>query len=253
LRPHAALCYGHLGNISAVQHLIPTEGPPITSQPYRVGPAARELIDKELTRMKDIDVVEPANGSWASPVVLIPKQDGSVRFSVYYRRFNAVTTKDSYALPRIDDSIDSLGGAQYFSNLGANSGYWQIAVSPEDQDKMTFTTHRGLYRFKRLPFGLVSAPATFQRAIDVILSSVRFQCALTYLDDIIVYSNTFEKHLKDLHTVLSLLKAAGVTLKFSKCKFSGAEVPYLGYLVGRVGLRLDDSKTAALKEAKPPT
>jgi RNase H-like domain found in reverse transcriptase/Reverse transcriptase (RNA-dependent DNA polymerase) len=100
---------------------------------------------------------------------------------------------------------------------------------------------------------LVSAPATFQRAIDVILSSVRFQCALTYLDDIIVYSNTFEQHLKDLHTVLSLLKAAGVTLKLSKCKFAGAEVTYLGYLVGRVGLRVDDSKTAALKEAKTPT
>jgi hypothetical protein len=164
-----------------------------------------------------------------------------------------VTTKDCLALPRIDDSIDSLGGSQYFSTLNANSGYWQIAVSPEDQDKTTFTTHRGLYRFKRLPFGLVSAPATFQRAIDVILSSVRFQCALTYLDDIIVYSNTFEQHLKDLHTVLSLLKAADVMLKLSKCKFAGAEVPYLGYLVGRVGLRVDDSRTAVLKEAKPPT
>jgi Reverse transcriptase (RNA-dependent DNA polymerase) len=182
LRPHASLWDGHLGNISAVEHHIPTEGPPIASQPYRVGPAARELIDKELTRMKELKVVEPASGPWASPVVLIPKPDGSVRFCVDYRRLNSVTSKDSYALPRIDDSIDSLGGAQYFTTLDANSGYWQIVVSPEDQDKTTFTTHRGLYRFKRLPFGLVSAPATFQRAIDVILSSVRFQCALTYLD-----------------------------------------------------------------------
>jgi transposase InsO family protein len=203
--------------------------------------------------MKDLDVVEPAGGPWASPVVLIPKPDGSVRFCVDYRRLNAVTIKDSYALPRIDDSIDSLGGAQYFSTLDANSGYWQIAVSPNDQDKTTFTTHRGLFRFKRLPFGLVSAPATFQRALDVILSSVRFQCALTYLDDIIVYSTTFGQHLLDLHTVLSLLKAAGITLKLSKCKFAAPEVPYLGYIVGRAGLRVDTSKISALQAATPPT
>ena len=94
--------------------------------------------------MKDLDVIEPAEGPWASPVVLIPKPDGSVRFCVDYRRFNAVTTKDSYALPRVDDSLDTLGGAQYFSTLEANSGYWQLSVNPADRDKTTFTTHRGL-------------------------------------------------------------------------------------------------------------
>jgi hypothetical protein len=134
LRRHSSVWDGHLGKITAVEHNIPTEGPPISSQPYRVGPAARELIEKELIRMKDLDVVEPAGGPWASPVVLIPKPDGSVRFCVDYGRLNAVTIKDSYALPRIDDSLDSLGGAQYFSTLDANSGYWQIAVSPNDHD-----------------------------------------------------------------------------------------------------------------------
>jgi Reverse transcriptase (RNA-dependent DNA polymerase) len=144
LRPHAELWDGHLGKIAAVTHRIHTMGPPIASQPYRVGPAARDLIEKELDRMKELDVVEPARGPWASPVVLIPKPDGSIRFCVDYRRLNAVTTKDSYALPRIDDSLDSLGGAQYFTTLDANSGYWQIEVAPEDQDKTAFTTHRGL-------------------------------------------------------------------------------------------------------------
>jgi Reverse transcriptase (RNA-dependent DNA polymerase)/RNase H-like domain found in reverse transcriptase len=253
LREHSSLWDGHLGNITAVEHHIPIEGRPIASQPYRVGPTARELIDKELTRMKDLGVVEPSGGPWASPVVLIPKPDGSVRFCVDYRRLNAVTTKDSYALPRIDDSIDSLRGAQYFSTLDANSGYWQIAGAAEDQEKTAFTTHRGLYCFKRLPFGLASAPATFQRAVDVILSSVRFQCAPTYLDDIILYSTTFEQHLSDLRTVLSLLNDAGVTLKLSKCKFSSPEFPYLGYRVGRDGLRVDNSKIATLQAAMPQT
>ena len=125
LRPHASLWDGHLGNIDAVQHHIPTSGPPVATQPYRVGPAARASIDVELKRMTEMDVIEPAEGPWASPVVLIPKPDGSVRFCVDYRRLNSVITKDSYALPRVDDSLDSLGGAQYFSTLDANSGYWQ--------------------------------------------------------------------------------------------------------------------------------
>jgi Reverse transcriptase (RNA-dependent DNA polymerase) len=219
LRPHASLWDGHLGNIDAVQHHIPTTGPPVETQPYSVGPAARASIDAELQRMKEMDVVEPAEGPWASPVVLIPKPDGSVRFCVDYRLLNALTTKDSYALLRVDDSLDSLGGAQYFSTLDANSGYWKISVNPTDRDKTMFTTHRGLCRFKRLPFGLVSAPATFQREIYVILSSVRFRCALTYLDDIIVFSSTFEQHIRDLNLALSLVRSAGVTLKLDKCLF----------------------------------
>jgi Reverse transcriptase (RNA-dependent DNA polymerase) len=169
LRPHASLWDGHLGIVDAVANHIPTTGPPVSSQPYRVGPTSRELIDSELKRMQEIDVIEPASGPWASPVILIPKPDGSVRFCVDYIHLNAVTTKDSYALPRVDDCLDSLGGAKYFSTLDANSGYWKVAVAPADREKTTFTTHRGPFRFKRLPFGLASAPATFQRAIDVVL------------------------------------------------------------------------------------
>jgi hypothetical protein len=167
LRPHSSLWDGHLGHIDAVQHHIPTTGPPVAAQPYRVGPSARESIDAELQRMKDLDVIEPADGPWASTVVLIPKPDGYLFFCVDYRRLNAVTTKDLYALPRVDDSLDSLGGAQYFSTLDANIGYWQIAVNPADKDKKTFTTHRGLYRFKRTPlrpcFGTVHVPVRKRR------------------------------------------------------------------------------------------
>jgi hypothetical protein len=122
--------------------------------------------------MQEQEAVKPASGPWASPVVLIPKPDGSIRFCVDYRRLYAVNRKECYAFPRVDDNLDSLGGAQYFSTFDANSGYWKIAVATGDQYKTTFTTRRGLFRFKRLPFGLVSAPATFQRAIDVISSSV---------------------------------------------------------------------------------
>ena len=156
-------------------------------------------------------------------------------------------------MPRIDDCLDSLGDARYFSTLDANCGYWQIGVAPADKDKTTFTSHRGLYRFKRMPFGLMSAPATFQRAIDVIISTVRFKCALTYLDDIVIYFPSFEQHILDLTMVLRLLDEVGVSLKLSKCSFAALQVQYLGYKVGRNGLQVDESKVEAVLRAKPPT
>jgi Reverse transcriptase (RNA-dependent DNA polymerase) len=127
---------------------------------------------------------------------------------------------DSYDLPRVDDCLDSLGGARYFSTLDASRGYWKIDVNDADREKNSFTSHRGLYQFKRMPFGLMTAPATCQRAIDIVLSSVRFQFALMYLNEIVIYSPTFEQHLEDLSKVLKLLRDAGVFLKRAKCSFA---------------------------------
>ena len=252
LRPFSSMWNGALGDITAVKHHIPTEGPPVSSQPYRVSPQAREDINNELQRMLKEDVIEPSTSPWASPIVLIAKQDGSIRFAVDYRKLNRVTMKDSYALPRLDDSINSLGESKFFSTLDANSGFWQVRVAEEDSAKTAFTSHRGLYQFKRMPFGLVSAPATFQRAVDCILSSVRFRCAITYLDDIIVYSRTFKGHLEDLKVVLSLLKDAGVSLKLKKCSLTATQVEYLGFKVGRDGLSVNPEKIYAVLKAKIP-
>jgi Reverse transcriptase (RNA-dependent DNA polymerase) len=224
LNPHADMWEGKLGRISTVKHHILTSGPPVASQPYRAGPQSRTLIDAEINRILQMDVIETASGPWSAPVVLIPKPDGSIRFCIDYRKLNAVTKNDSYALPRVDDCLDSLGEARYFTTLDANCGYWQVDVNEDDREKTAFTCHQGLYQFKRMRFGLMTAPATFQRAIDVILSSVSFQCALTYLDDFVVYSPTFEKHLADLSTVLQLLQVAGVSLKRAKCAFAALHV-----------------------------
>jgi Reverse transcriptase (RNA-dependent DNA polymerase)/RNase H-like domain found in reverse transcriptase len=199
-----------------------------------------------------MDVIEAATSPWSSPIVLIPKPDGSIRFCIDYRKLNAATEKDSSALPRIDDCLNSLGGARYFTTLDSNCGYWKIGVAPADRDKTTFTSHRGLYRFNRMPFELDSAPETFQRTIDVVLSTVRFQCALTYLDDIVIYSATFEQHLIYLTRVLKL-EDAGISLKLSKCSFAAYQVQYLGYKVGRAGLEVDDSKIEAVIRNVPPT
>ena len=122
-------------------------------------------------------VIEPATCEWASPIVMVPKPDGSLRFCVDYRKLNSITVPDTYPLPRMDECIDSLEEAAIFTTLDCNSGYWQIPVDPADRDKTTFTSHYGIYRFIRLPFGLRNAPGAFQRAVDIILSEVKWKHA----------------------------------------------------------------------------
>jgi dUTPase len=161
LKRHSKLWDGRLGQVQGVEHCIPTTGDPIRQQPYRCGMKTREAVEAEIKRMSDLGVIEPATSEWAAPIVLIPKPDGSLRFCIDYRRLNALTVRDSYPLPRMDDCLDSLGAANIFSTLDANSGYWQLNVAEADRDKTSFTSHRGTFRFKRMPFGLVNAPQRF--------------------------------------------------------------------------------------------
>ena len=187
---------GCLSKIGATKHLIGLKpgARPIYQAPYRAGPMARE--DKtEIDRMLHAGVIEPTSAEWASPVVFVPKKDGTMRFCLDYRKLNAVTVRDSYPLQRMDEFIDSLGDATVFTTLDCNSRYWQVEITEEDLDKTTFASHSGLYRFLRMPFGLKNAPATFQRAVDIILSRVKWETALVYLDDVIVYSRTVTEHM----------------------------------------------------------
>ena len=134
-------------------------------------------------------------------------------------------------MPRMDECIDSLGSATVFTTLDCNCGYWQLPVAKEDQDKTTFTCHAGSYKFLRLPFGLRNAPATFQRAMDILLSKVRWKYVLVYLDEIIFFSNGRDEHLRHLQAVLRVLRNAGATLRLDKCDFFKQEVKYLGHVI----------------------
>ena len=146
-----------------------------------------QLIQDMLTR----DVIQPSTSPWASPIVIVRKKDGSARFCVDYRRLNAVTRKDAYPLPRIDDTLDTLSGSQWFSTLDLLSGYWQVEVAEGDREKTAFVTQSGLFQFKVMPFGLCNAPATFQRLMDLVLAGVQWSHCLVYLDDIIVVGRSF--------------------------------------------------------------
>ena len=207
----------------------------------------------EVSKMLTAGVIEPATTDWASPVILVAKTDGTLRFCVYYRKLNALTVKDSYPLPRIDEYLETLGDAAIFSTLDCNSGYWQIPVAKADRDKTTFTCHEGCYRFKRMPFGLCNAPATFQRTLEILLAGLRWKSCLVYLDDIIVFYRSIEDHFTHLGEILAILKEAGLSLKLKKCNFFTKTVDYLGHVIRPGKLEVAEKNTAALQGFKEPT
>lgn len=243
-----------LGHTNVVQHVIDTgSSGPIKQQPYRTPVVQRDHIAQLIKQMQTQGIVKPSASPWASPVVLVPKKDGSTRFCVDYRRLNAVTKKDVYPLPRIDDILDTLSEAKYFSTLDLSAGYWQVELDEDSQAKTAFTTHCGLFEFTRMPFGLCNAPATFQRLMQVVLSGLEWDCCFVYIDDILVASKTFEDHLRHLQLVFERLQKAGLRLKPSKCHFLRDKVPYLGFVLSKSGIQPDPSKTDKVNNFPRPT
>ena len=182
------------GRTDRVRHEIDTgTNRPINVAPYRLGPIEKETVAEEIKVMQENDVIRPSRSPWAAPVVLVTKKDGTIRFCVDYRKINAITKKDVYPLPRIDDALDAMHGAAYFSTLDLASGYWQVEMDPNDREKTAFICDQGLFEFNVMPFGLCNAPATFQRLMDAVLAGLKWTTCLVYLDDIIIFSKTFER------------------------------------------------------------
>lgn len=198
-------------------------------------------------------IIQPSSSPWASPVVLVPKKDGSLRFCIDYRRLNTITRKDVYPLPRVDDLLVALGEAQYFTSLDLASGYWQIGLSEDARQKSTFVTYNGLFEFLRMPFGLCNAPATFQRLMQRVLAGLEYKCCFAYLDDVLVASKTFHDHLAHLREVFSQLRSAQLRLKPKKCDLLRDQVHFLGYVVSPAGIEPDPAKTDKVNEFPTPT
>ena len=197
--------------------------------------------------MQKQGVIEPFVTAWSSPVVLVKTKDGSTRFCVDYRRLNDLTQKDSYPLPRIDDTIDSLAGAQWFSTLDLESGYWQVQLSNDARSKTAFTTRTGLWQFRVMPFGLCNAPATFERLMEQVLAGLPTTVALLHLDDILVPDRTFEQQIDKLQMVFQRLKEANLKLNPKKCNLFQREVKYLGHVVSAKGVSPDQEKVEAIQ------
>lgn len=185
--------------------------------------------------------------------MLVRKADGSLRLCVDYRRLNQKTKKDAFPLPRIDESFDALRGAQYFSTIDLASSHHQVAVEERDRYNTAFCTPFGLHEYLRLPFGVCNGPATFQRLMQATMNDLVFQIMLVYLDDILVYSQTFPEHLERLYRVLRHLKETGLKVKLQKCHFLQNEVKFFGHQVSTDGIGTDPGKVSAVKQWPVPS
>ena len=199
-----ALSDDELGRTNLVEHTIHlAENAPIKQKVRREPIHHQGTVKEEIDKMLAKDVIEPSDSPWASPIVLVKKKDGSVRFCIDYRKLNDVTVKDAYPLPNIEDNIDALKGAKWFSTLDLASGYWQVAMDENDRAKTAFCTKYGLFQWKVMPFGLCNAPSTFERLMERVLQGLQWESAVLYLNDVIVFGSDFDQHLSRLQTVLA--------------------------------------------------
>ena len=244
---------GDLGRTSVLRHKIDTgNAVPIRQQSRRLPFHQRSVVQDMINGLLKQGIIEPSEGAWASPIVLAKKKDGSFRFCVDFRRVNDVTKKDVHPLPRIDDALDSLAGAKWFSTIDLACGYWQVEMDPADKEKTSFTTPFGLHQFRVMPFGLTNAPSTFQRLMSLVLSGLCWSTCLVYLDDIIIFSQTVDEHLQRLRDVLQRLEEAGLKIKPSKCQLLRKSVLYLGHIVSERGVEVDPEKTSCVRSWPMP-
>ena len=249
-----ALTDAELGCTTLVKHCIQTnDHAPIKQGVRRTPFVHRKTISGLIDRMLKQGVIRPSSSPWASPIVLVKKKNGEFRFCVDYRRLNAITRKDVYPLPRIEDILDTLSGTKYFTSLDLAAGYWQIALEENSRSKTAFATHCGLHEFVRMPFGLCNGPATFQRLMEVVLAGLVWKNCYVYLDDILICSRTFTEHLQHLREVFERLREANLHLKPEKCLFVRETVPYLGHVVTKQGISPDPAKTRTVREYPPPS
>ena len=237
---------GRLGHLPMKVHIRTQEGQvPISVPMYGSSPEKRRFMDVQIDTWFEQGVIEPSVSPWSAPVV-IAYRNGKPRFCIDYRKLNAVTTLDEFPIPRQSEILQSLSGAQVLSSLDALSGFTQLELDPEDVEKTAFWTHRGLFQFRRMPFGLRNGPSIFQQVMQGILSPYLWLFCLVYIDDIVVYSKSYEEHIKHLDLVLGAVEKAGITLSPSKCHLFYGSILLLGHKVSRLGLSTHLEKVNAI-------
>ena len=242
-----------LGFCPVLQHDVDTgDSPPIKQSPRRPPLSAGNAEDEILDDMLKTGVIEPSTSKWASPVCLVKKPDGTYRFRIDYRRVNAVSRKDGYPIPDIQDALDSLRGAIWFATLDLLSGYWQLGMTDRAKERSAFCTRRGLFKFCRMPFGLCAAPATFCRVMAHVLRDHIGKICLCFLDDVIIFGRTRKELLDRLDQILKRLHEYGLKVKPSKCVLFRTKIKFLGHLVSAAGVQPLPDKVSAINDWPTP-
>lgn len=230
-------------------HKIPLVrgAPPVAIRQYRYKPELKDEIEKQVSEMLQSGLVQPSSRSFSSPVLLVRKKDGTWRFCVGYRMLNSLTVKSKFPIPVVDELLDELAQAQWFSCLDLRAGFNQIRLAPGKEHKTAFQTHWGQFEFTVMAFGLTGAPNTFQGAMNTTLFPLLRKCTLVFFDDILVYSRTLEEHLQHLRQVFTMLAQDQWKVKFSKCRFAQQSITYLGHVVSGQGVSTDPGKVEAVQ------
>jgi hypothetical protein len=243
---------GRLGNYEVKVEIPMKPGSePVSLPPFPVSPANREVIDKQMDSWIQLGVIEPSKSPWAAPVFIVYR-NGKPRMVIDLRKLNEMVIPDEFPLPRQDDILQALSGSQWLTTLDALSGFTQLTMSDASAEKLAFRTHRGLWQFRRMPFGYRNGPSVFQRVMHNVLAPFLWIFALVYIDDIVVFSLTFEDHIKHLDQVFSAIAAANITLSPGKCHFAYQSLLLLGQKVSRLGLSTHKEKVDAILQLSEP-
>ena len=240
------------GRTEAAQLNICTgDSRPVSSHPYRVPPRLKESVKEQLDQLLALGIIEPSSSPWSSSLVIVKKKDGGVRTCVDYRAVNAVTDPDPYQMPLIEEILDMLASANFISKVDLTKGFHQIPINPADCPKTSFCTPWGKFQFRYMPFGLRNGPSVFQRLMDNLLHRDK-EYSQVYIDDIAIFSATWEEHCQHISMVLSRLKEAGLTANPKKCQWAQTQVEFLGHIVGKGKVCPADLKIQVLKDFPIP-
>lgn len=223
---------------------------PTTAKPYNMPLMYVVKAKEELHNMEELGIIVPSISKWSCPVICVPKPNGDVRLCMDYRRLNQITSQDVYPLPNIEHLVQRVAKARFITTMDLTKGYYQLPLRAEDQYKTAFVMTIGKWQFTRMPFGIMNAPAWFQRQMDHILRQLNRSDA--YIDDVCVYSNTWEEHINDLRDTLECLRSVSLTVKLSKCCFAKATVQYLGHIIGGGRIAPVEAKVMAITDYQRP-